>query len=417
MFSKPVIYRPANKSNLKKLFNISNTLITLLIKLCGLISGISVLLIIIFLFSEASGLFNKPSIDQETVIAISKKNTINDPEAIQIKQIFNREIRNWSALGGKPDSILLFRLDDLILYYPADAVTEVPDTMRARINRLFAQHDNLIGYFPASLMPHEFSGRVLRIPNLNVMDFIRGREWIPDARPVNIYGALPLITGTLWVSLLAILIALPLGLAVAIYMVEIAGRNINRILRPAITLLSGIPSIVYGFFGLVVIVPFIQDQFGLPAGESALAGAILLAIMALPTIISISEQAIRNTPQSMKEASYALGASKWQTIHKVMIPFASRGIIASALLGLARAIGETMAVLMVTGNAAVMPSGFLEPVRTIPAAIAAEMGESTQDGLHVKALFALGCILFVITLLINLSVEYMQPRTKKRMML
>jgi phosphate transport system permease protein len=186
------------------------------------------------------------------------------------------------------------------------------------------------------------------------------------------------------------------------------------LLKPVIELLAGIPSVVYGFFGLVVIVPYLQKLFNLPVGETALAGSIILAIMALPTIITISEDAIRNTPRAMKEASLALGATRWQTISKIIVPYSASGITAAAILGVGRAIGETMAVLMVTGNAAVIPHTLLEPVRTIPATIAAELGEAPQGGLHYEALFALGCILFLITLVINLSVEYVTNRRNKR---
>jgi phosphate transport system permease protein len=149
----------------------------------------------------------------------------------------------------------------------------------------------------------------------------------------------------------------------------------------------------------------VQDAFNLPVGETALAGSIVLAIMALPTIITVSEDALRTTPRAMKEASLALGASHWQTIRKVIVPYAASGITAAAILGIGRAIGETMAALMVTGNSAIMPNSLLQPVRTIPATIAAELGEAPFGGLHFKALFALGCILFVITLIINFLVE------------
>ena len=161
------------------------------------------------------------------------------------------------------------------------------------------------------------------------------------------FGILPIILGTLWVSLGAILIALPLGLATAIYMAEIAGNSVRNILKPLIELLAGIPSVVYGFFGLVIIVPFIQQLFNLPVGETALSGSIVLGIMALPTIITISEDAIRTTPRAMKEASLALGATRWQTIIKVIVPYSMSGITAGTILGIGRAIGETMAVLKI----------------------------------------------------------------------
>lgn len=163
----------------------------------------------------------------------------------------------------------------------------------------------------------------------------------------------------------------------------------------------------------MVVVPFIQSAFNLPVGETAFAGSIILGIMALPTIITISEDAIRTTPRSMKEASLALGANHWQTIFRVILPYSSSGITAGAILGIGRAIGETMAVLMVTGNAAVMPHTLLEPVRTIPATIAAELGEAPQGGLHYESLFILGCVLFLITMLVNLAVEFISRRNKR----
>jgi len=160
-------------------------------------------------------------------------------------------------------------------------------------------------------------------------------------------------------------------------------------------------------------VPLVQETFNLPVGETALAGSIVLGIMALPTIITVSEDALRTTPRYMKEASMALGASHWQTIKNVIVPYAASGITAAAILGIGRALGETMAVLMVTGNSAIMPTSLLQPVRTIPATIAAELGEAPFGGLHFKALFALGCILFLMTLAINLIVERVIERPEK----
>ena len=177
-------------------------------------------------------------------------------------------------------------------------------------------------------------------------------------------------------------------------------------------LLAGIPSVVYGFFGLVVIVPLIQKTLDLPVGETAFAGSVVLAIMALPTIITVAEDAMRTTPRAMKEASLALGATQWQTIYKVIIPYSISGITSAVVLGIGRAIGETMAVLMVTGNAAVIPTSFFEPVRTIPATIAAELGEAPAGGAHYQALFMLGAVLFLITLGLSIAVEYISSKRK-----
>jgi phosphate transport system permease protein len=233
---------------------------------------------------------------------------------------------------------------------------------------------------------------------------------LPTATPAALFGVMPLILGTLWVSVFAIIIALPLGLGAAIYLSEVANEKTRKILKPTVELLSGIPSVVYGFFGLVVIVPLIQKALDLPVGETALAGSIILAIMALPTIITIAEDSMRNTPRSMREASLALGGTHWQTVYRVVIPFASSGIMAAVVLGIGRAIGETMAVLMVTGNAAIIPTSMFEPIRTIPATIAAELGEAPTGGAHYQALFILGCILFIITLVVSISAEIISKK-------
>jgi len=184
----------------------------------------------------------------------------------------------------------------------------------------------------------------------------------------------------------------------------------RKFLKPVIELLAGIPSVVYGFFGLVVVAPLVQKAFNLPVGETAFTGGLILAIMALPTIISVAEDAIRNTPTAMREASLALGATQWQTIYKVVIPYAGSGISAAAVLGIGRAVGETMAVLMITGNAAVIPSTIFEPVRTIPATIAAELGEAPSGGQHFQSLFLLGCILFLISMIISIVSEMISKK-------
>jgi phosphate transport system permease protein len=170
--------------------------------------------------------------------------------------------------------------------------------------------------------------------------------------------------------------------------------------------------VVYGFFGLAVLVPMIRKTLNLPVGETALAGSLILAVMALPTIITVAEDAMRNTPKSMREASLALGATHWQTIYRVIIPYAASGINAAVVLGIGRAVGETMAVMMVTGNAAVMPCSLLHSVRTIPATIAAELGEAPSDGIHYQSLFLLGCILFIITVIISVTAEVISKRQK-----
>jgi phosphate transport system permease protein len=381
-----------------------------LLMLSSTITSLTVVLIIIFLFKEGLGVFNKKPVEEGYVIAINKNNVIKKISSESIKNIYDQKITHWSELGGKPDSIVLFRLEDISNFYSDEEIGENFEGLPSCINRLVDSLPDIIAFFPEKYLAKDFKGKQLEIDKVSLKEFFGGKEWLPTAQPSAQLGVMPLVLGTLWVSLGAILLALPLGLAAAIYMSEIAKDNVRRLMKPLIELLAGIPSVVYGFFGLVVIVPLIQKTFDLPVGETGLAGSIILGIMALPTIITVSEDAMRNTPRAMKEASLALGASKWQTIYKVVVPYSISGISAGAILGIGRAIGETMAVLMVTGNAAVIPHSILEPVRTIPATIAAELGEAPNGGLHYEALFALGCILFIITLIINLAVEYISNR-------
>lgn len=390
-----------------------------LLKISGSITSIVVLLIVVFLFKEGMGLFNSKKIEDGYSIAINKTNTLTKLSSEEVKNVFDAEITSWKALGVKMenDEIVVLRLNDVESYANEEEMTLLDqsfDNLPKVINRIIEDNPNMIAFVPETYLNKGFSGKKIDLGNISPKEFFGGKEWFPTAQPVPQFGVLPIILGTLWVSLGAILLALPFGLAVSIYMSELASTRIYKLMKPVIELLAGIPSVVYGFFGLIVIVPLIQKVFNLPVGETAMAGSIVLGIMALPTIITISEDALRTVPRAMKEASLALGANKWQTIIKVTIPYAISGITAAVVLGIGRAIGETMAVLMVTGNAAVIPHTLLEPVRTIPATIAAELGEAPSGGVHYQALFVLGCILFILTLIINLTVEYVSSKNKHK---
>jgi phosphate ABC transporter permease protein PstC len=234
-------------------------------------------------------------------------------------------------------------------------------------------------------------------------ELLAGDRWSPTAGDGK-FGMLPLLMGSLYVTVGALVIAVPLGLACAVFIAEAAPARAKEILKPAVEMLAAIPSVVYGFLGLLVVGPWMARTFNLPIGQLAALGSLLLAIMAIPTIVSVAEDAIHNVPRSVRDSSLALGATRWQTITRAILPSARSGIVAAILLGMGRAIGETMVVLMVTGNAAVMPKGlegFLHPVRTMTATIAAEMGETAVDTPHYHALFAIGLILFVITFVTN----------------
>jgi phosphate transport system permease protein len=228
-------------------------------------------------------------------------------------------------------------------------------------------------------------------------------RWYPT---FDFFGTLPLILGSILVTVTAILIALPLGVATAVFVREVAPSWAREILKPLIEVLAGIPSVVLGFFGMTLLAPVIREVLGAPTGLTAFTGALLLAYMALPTIISVAEDALDAVPKSYRDAGLAMGATQWQTIWRVVVPAGRSGIVTAVMLGMGRAIGETMAVMMVTGNAARMPltlDSLFQPARTMTATIAAEMGEVAQGSTHYHALFGIGIILFVITFLINLA--------------
>ncbi|MBI1320185.1 MAG: phosphate ABC transporter permease subunit PstC [Candidatus Hydrogenedens sp.] len=227
-------------------------------------------------------------------------------------------------------------------------------------------------------------------------------RWSPTSVQEPGFGVLPLVTGSILVTLLAGVVAVPLGIAGAVYIAEVARPLEREILKPFIELLAGIPSVVLGFFGLVVVVPAVKAAFGLSSGMNALSGAAVLGLMAIPTIISVSEDALRAVPASYRNASLALGASHQQTVWRVLVPAAIPGITAAVMLGFGRIVGETMAVMMVTGNAAKMTFVPTDSVRTMTATIAAEMGEVAQGSVHYSALFCVGVLLFFATFLLNL---------------
>lgn len=239
-------------------------------------------------------------------------------------------------------------------------------------------------------------------------------RWYPT---FDLYGVLPLIAGSALVTVTAMFIAFPLGLFTAVFVREIAPNWAREILKPLIEVLAGIPSVVLGFFGMTMLAPIVREVLGAPTGLTALTGAIILAYMSLPTIISVAEDALDAVPKSYRDASLAMGATRWQTIWRVVVPSARSGILMALMLGMGRAIGETMAVMMVTGNAARMPEGLqaiLKPVRTMTATIAAEMGEVAHGSTHYHVLFGIGLILFVITFLINLAVASMMFQKRSR---
>ena len=287
---------------------------------------------------------------------------------------------------------------------------------REFINALFKQVFKTAGFITIALLGGIFImllyNSIAFFIHIKPLDFFTGFQWNPGNTNGK-YSIVPLLASTGLVALGSMIIAVPLGILTAAFLSELAPSKLQAVLKPVIEMLASIPSVAIGFLGIVLVGPGIAKLFHIPNGLNALNGSILLAVMALPTIITISEDAIHAVPQSHREASIALGANKWETLFKVTIPAAIPGLIAAVMLGLGRALGETMTVLMATGNASAMPTNFLDSIRTITATVAIEMGEVPYQTTHYFALFAIATVLFLITLVINLLGEYFANRLRK----
>lgn len=240
---------------------------------------------------------------------------------------------------------------------------------------------------------------------LNFVQFFFSTEWQPSSEVQPRYGTLALLVGTLSVTGLAMLICVPLGLGAAVFISEFCSGRVQETLKVVIELLAAIPSVVWGFIGVTVIGPLLIDYAGAPVGVNLLNGGIILALMSAPVIVSVGEDALKAVPDSFREAGLSLGASRWEIVYRVLFPAARNGLLAAVLLGVGRAIGETMAVLMVTGHAVQIPHSLLDPVRTLTATIASELGEAVNGGDHYRVLFVIGLVLFGITCSVNLAAD------------
>ena len=240
---------------------------------------------------------------------------------------------------------------------------------------------------------------------LNFTEFFTSPEWRPTAEPEPHYGVLALLLGSLTVTGLAMLIAVPLGLGAAVFVSEFSSGRTRETLKVLIELLAAIPSVVWGFIGYMVLGPIIIWTTGAPVGVCLLNGAVILALMSVPIIVSVGEDALKAVPDAYREAALSLGASRWEIVYRVLFPAAKNGLLAAVLLGVGRAIGETMAVLMATGHAIQIPHSLLDPIRTLTATIAAELGEAVQGETHYRVLFVIGLVLFVVTFIVNLTAD------------
>jgi phosphate transport system permease protein len=247
---------------------------------------------------------------------------------------------------------------------------------------------------------------------VSVKDFLFGTLWYPTADPPD-FGIFPLIVASIAVTALSSALSIPLGVMTAIYLAEVASHRLRELVKPIVELLAALPSVVIGFFGMVIVAPFLQNVFGIATGLNLFNASLMLAFMSVPTICSLSEDAIYSVSQEIKEASLALGATHWQTIYRVIIPASLSGISTAIILGMSRAIGETMVVLMVAGGATLIPTSIFDPVRPMPASIAAEMAEAPFRSNHYYALFATGIVLFCFTLAFNMIADYIAHKYKQ----
>lgn len=248
--------------------------------------------------------------------------------------------------------------------------------------------------------------------DVSFKEFMFGLYWYPTSDPAD-FGIFPLIVASFLVTFISGVISIPLGVMTAIYLAEIASTRTAEIVKPVVELMASMPSVVIGFFGMVVVAPFIQRTFDIPVGLNLFNASLMLAFMSIPTICSISEDAIFSVPQALKEASFALGATHFETINRVILPASLSGICTAVILGMSRAIGETMVVLMVAGGAAMLPGSLFDPVRPMPGSIAAEMAEAPFGSEHYHALFATGLVLFAFTFIFNLVADYISFRYRQ----
>jgi phosphate transport system permease protein len=248
---------------------------------------------------------------------------------------------------------------------------------------------------------------------LSLKQFLFSTEWYPTSEANPRYGVLALICGTFGVTALAMLIAVPFGIGAAVYVSEFSSKRQKELLKIVIELLAAIPSVVWGFIGVSIMNPLIQKWFDVPIGLNMLNGALLLALMSVPIMVSIGEDALKAVPDSFREAALALGATRWQIVYRVLLPAAKNGLLAAALLGVGRAVGETMAVLMATGHSINMPHSIFDPVRTLTATIAAELGETATGSPHYRVLFVIGILLFSLTFVVNLTADLIVKGTRK----
>ena len=413
---KMIIRRTLKENIIKYLFLILS--ITAIATLVG---------IAFFLFGEAVPTFTKlhatsihtfaPVVHRDNPMW---KKSIN---RTKLRDVFAGKITDWNELGGEEGKILVISysettpegkrwLSELLGSVPLTPGAIKVENAREMKRAIIGNKENAFGFLDREEISRGVKEFQL-VKRVGFFEFLFRKSWYPPPNEPPSFQILPILLASIAVTLFSAIIAVPLGVGCAIYMSEIAHPKTSEILKPIIELFAALPSVVIGFFGMVVVAPLLQKYFDIPTGLNLTNASILLAFMAVPTIASVSEDALRAVPQSLKEASYALGATNWETTWRVVVPAALSGISSAVILGLARSIGETMVVLMVAGGAAMIPTGLFDPVRPMTAAIAAEMGEAPRGGMHYHALFAIGVTLFIMTFCFNLLADFVSKRYRE----
>ncbi|MCX8112671.1 MAG: phosphate ABC transporter permease subunit PstC [Bacteroidia bacterium] len=359
----------------------------------------------VFLFREGlPALFRSPY--AELRFAVHPDNPITHLKASQVRALVRQE-KGWKDYQGPEAPVIAVHLANLDRYA---GISATPERVRAVIDSL-AEMKGILLALPPSLLPP--SVKSLSVEWEGWREIFFSTHWSPTYEPIPSVGFLPLLVGSLWVSLIGLLVVIPLGIAMAIYVVEFLPRTLYYPVKILWELLAGLPSVVVGFWGLVVVVPWVQKVFRLSAGETALTAGLLLGWMTLPLMASLVEEALRAIPRLLEESSYGLGATQWQTILRLKLPYILPSIATAVLLSAGRIIGETMVVLMVSGNSPMLPLTPLQAVRTLPATLAAELGEAPVGSYHYHVLFLLGTILFLLTLALNVAAYFIRPPNAK----
>lgn len=283
----------------------------------------------------------------------------------------------------------------------------------AIVSRMIAASGWLAIVILAAIAVFLFFNATRAFEEVGLWKMVSGELWYPTSDPAQ-YGFVPSEAGSLWVTIVGLLVCVPLGVMSAIYISEFASRKFKDMAKSLIEFMAAIPSVVFGLIGLALLVPWTKELFNLDTGLTAFSAGVMIGILTLPTIVSISEDAMHAVPQDLRMGSLALGNTRWQTAYKVIVPAASSGIFAAVMLGLGRAIGETMVVLMLAGNSGLIPSQPFVSARTLPGTIAGELGEVIQGGQHYSVLFAMGLVLFVVTFLVNLAADSVLERQRRR---